>query len=113
MANNTTEPRLVVIGSGYPISTACILDRLRGIYENIEIWSMEDFHRRHQSPQSHMHELTQALLQKATQQQNMGKTREYWYNFIDMRDREVERGLHRPPKKAHCTTRRRGRKCKK
>lgn len=109
----TTQSRLVIVGAGYPISTAGIIERLTQLNEHIEIWSLEDFHRRHAGPGGYMHELTQALLQRTMQRQNMGKTREYWYNFIEMRDREVERGLHRPPKKAHCTTRRRGRKCKK
>jgi len=109
----TTEPRLVIVGAGYPISTASIIERLTGFYECVEFWSFEDFHRRHNGPGGHIHELTQALLQKVTERQELEKTRDYWYNFIEMRDREVERGLHRPPKKTTCTTRRRGRKCKK
>lgn len=109
----TTVPRLVIIGAGYPISTAGILERLTGIQHNIEVWTLEDFHRRHNGPYGHLHELSKALLQKSMQQQDLEKARSYWYNFIDLRDQEVARGLRRPPKKANCTTRRRGRKCKK
>lgn len=105
--------RVVIIGAGYPISTASIIERLTGYYEPIEIWPVEDLYRRHPGPYGHLHELSKALLQKAIQQKELEHARDYWYNFIEMRDREVERSMHRPPKKTTCTTRRRGRKCKK
>lgn len=50
---------------------------------------------------------------KMAESQTLGEFRDYWFNFMDMREREVSKQTRKPPKKAICSSRHRGRKCKK
>lgn len=105
--------KVVVLGAGAGIDTSAIIERLR--QWEVEVHSMDDYHQVFYGERAltRLDKIARAIAHKEAHHQSLNRTADYWTNFIDMRDREVERQTRRPPKKATCTTRRRGRKCKK